>query len=221
MLALLGALTLGGSLLGLPQGSAAAPAHELRNDFPLYVANYNANSIVKIGSGGTQSVFTSGGNLNHLSGLAFDGNGNLYVARPTPTNTPMPAPTNTPTSTPCARVPGTPKLLSPKNGARVQVRAVPLDWADVACALRYELVLAPGPKRGPVILQETNLTQSQYTTPLLEKGKTYYWWVRACDLRGCGPWAGWWKFTVSPTAVREWQRDDWMFAAARITARRE
>jgi hypothetical protein len=100
------------------------------------------------------------------------------------------------------------------------VRAVLLDWTDVTCALRYELVLAPGPKRNPAILWERNLTQSQYTTPLLDKGKTYYWSVRACDLRGCGPWTNWWRFTVSPTAVREWQRDDWMFEAVPVLARR-
>jgi sugar lactone lactonase YvrE len=59
-------------LLNWPNGMAFDSAGNL------YVANGNANTIVKF-TGGTPSPFI-GANLNNPVGMAFDGSGNLYVA---------------------------------------------------------------------------------------------------------------------------------------------
>jgi len=44
----------------------------------LYVANYNGNTVMRYDQSGHGSVFASG--LNQPTGLAFDNQGNLYVA---------------------------------------------------------------------------------------------------------------------------------------------
>jgi sugar lactone lactonase YvrE len=55
-------------------------ADTLGTTFPLYVANVNGDSIVKLDSSGNQTVFASGNHIQMPFGLAFDSAGSLYVA---------------------------------------------------------------------------------------------------------------------------------------------
>jgi DNA-binding beta-propeller fold protein YncE len=72
-------------LSGLFVITLPAPAGTLGTGFPLYVAYYVNNEIIKVDANGNQTVFSSnnsqqGTNLAFPQGLAFDASGNLYVA---------------------------------------------------------------------------------------------------------------------------------------------
>ncbi len=93
-----------------------------------------------------------------------------------------------------------PQLASRPNGWVSDRRRVILDWADPACAPSFEIVVKQGSTTGRTVESAKGLTISKYTTKALAVGKTYYWHVRACNAKGCSPWSGWWKFTVSARA---------------------
>ncbi len=122
----------------------------------------------------------------------------------TPTRTSTPtitsSPTTTFTATPCAGAPTVPKLKSPKEGVTVNTRAVPLNWRDVVCATRYEVIVRRGSEQGTLVDSQTNLAQSAYTTKTLKRNKTYYWGARACNGNDCGAWSPNRRFVVSATA---------------------
>lgn len=121
----------------------------------------------------------------------------------TPTDEPTVTPTDTPTiSTSCTKKPKKTKLISPSNGATVQTKSVPLDWKDTKCATWYELQVRN--KKGTLVDTASSVSESNYTTKPLKKGK-YSWLVRACNDKGCGPFSPAWTFTVSKTAVFQWQ----------------
>jgi len=65
--------------LALSVASVPTAQAYICGNFPLYAASYNNHNIVKVDSGGNQTVFTTGGNLDEPQGLAFDNSGNLYV----------------------------------------------------------------------------------------------------------------------------------------------
>ncbi|MBI4670877.1 MAG: YncE family protein [Chloroflexi bacterium] len=94
-----------------------------------------------------------------------------------------------------------PRLASWPHGATIPYRRVTLDWADPACATRYEIQIRQGSSKGKSVEAKTNVPFSQYTTgKMLKPGKSYVWHVRACGATGCSKWSGWWKFTVDKNA---------------------
>jgi CARDB len=118
----------------------------------------------------------------------------------TPISTPSYTPTHAPSPTPCNVVPAKPVLKSPANNSTVNTLQVVLDWSDVNCATGYDVLARIGSATGKVVGIRTGLPVSQYTTPNLVAGKTFYWQVRACDAIGCSPWTSYWHFKVSATA---------------------
>ncbi len=154
---------------------------------------------------------------SHLTAYALNGT----IATPTPTITPTfgPSPTATLTSTPtltpratatpCSVRPNVPVLLSPAAGATVNVRNVPLDWNDAACARRYQVVVHVGSTSGAIVEINSSLTTSNYTTKSLTPGKTYFWHVHACNPVGCSNYSAWRKFIVSSSAAAPLNRDAW------------
>lgn len=118
--------------------------------------------------------------------------GTLPCAEPL---TPTPAPpTVTPTGYTCPVTP--PVLIAPKDEATFDKTRIRLAWQEQTCAQRYNLALGEKPIRGKKILRE-NVTATHYRTPELEAGKTYYWHVRACNVR-CSHWSEWRSFTIKP-----------------------
>ncbi|TAH53759.1 MAG: VCBS repeat-containing protein [Chloroflexota bacterium] len=119
---------------------------------------------------------------------------------PTPVGTATNTPTATPTvtATPCAGAPKAPKLKSPKNGATVTTKNVPLDWKNAACATRYEVNVMRGSVSGKIVDAQTSLTASAYTTKALKRNRTYYWRVRACRDTECSAWTTTSSFFITP-----------------------
>jgi hypothetical protein len=113
---------------------------------------------------------------------------------PTPTNTRTP--TSAPTATPCAVVPNPPVLRQPPDGGTVSNQPITLQWRNTACATQYKLKVRQDSTTGAVVVDETNILQSQYTLNTLPNSHTYYWHVRACDAVGCSDWSEWWSFSV-------------------------
>jgi hypothetical protein len=96
---------------------------------------------------------------------------------------------------PCVVSPGAPALLTPKHNAfrRVKPR---LEWADVAGAHYYELVVSRNLDSAVPALSTTLLTSDYKFTKPLRRGVTYYWHVRACNNAGCGEWGAWRRFKI-------------------------
>lgn len=131
------------------------------------------------------------------------------TSSPSPT-TPGTGPTNTPTATPCpGGKPSIPTNVSPGNSSSVFVRAVPLAWVQ-PCAAFYKVMIKEGSKSGPKA-QKKKVTVQQFTTKQLDKGKNYFWHVKACKpgKKNCSKWSAWWSFKISNSATYNYQRDDW------------
>lgn len=120
------------------------------------------------------------------------------TSTPTSTNTQ----TNTPTATPlpCSTAPNKPTLSSPANGATVSTVQAILDWPDVSCVTRYEVVVKQYSTTGITVDSQANLTSSGYTTSAVSRGRTYFWNIKACNNFGCNS-SDWWSFAVSATSV--------------------
>ncbi len=116
----------------------------------------------------------------------------------TPTTTPTA--TSTPTPGPCTASPLAPQRLLPGNGAIVSVRNVLLDWSDVTCATGYKVQVRLGSSTGTQVTPLTATTESQFTTPALTAGQTYFWQARACNPAGCTA-SAWWSFILAANAV--------------------
>jgi len=103
-------------------------------------------------------------------------------------------PTSTPTATvdPCTSPPKKPKNLKPGKNKTVTGPALAFDWADSACATRYEIVVRRHDKTGPVVARDTELTVSEYTLNLVPtRSDDFVWRVRACNDAGCSKWTKW------------------------------
>ena len=93
----------------------------------------------------------------------------------------------------CTIKPDKPSLASPLNNAKYKGTQVALDWDDAPCADKYKITLkdaATGTK-----VQGGNSGTSDFKTKALVKGKTYTWFVQACNTIGCTK-SDTWKFTV-------------------------
>ncbi|MDL1895719.1 fibronectin type III domain-containing protein [Anaerolineae bacterium CFX7] len=105
-------------------------------------------------------------------------------------------PTNTPSATPCTGKPGREIQVSPNNNANLFVRAVPLAWQGDPCKQTSKIIVKYDNKKGARVLKKKALTDNTFTTPKLNKGRTYVWKVRSCNAQGCGKWSGWRTFKV-------------------------
>jgi phospholipase C len=125
----------------------------------------------------------------------------------TPGSTPTPTPTSTVTSTPAATgtptatqtatpaPPSVPTLLSPANGSSLTNNQPTLDWTDSAGATYYNVEVRKNSPGGPVVASGSP-TVSQFQTPFLRSGRTYYWHVQACDGNSCSAWTDYWHFSI-------------------------
>ena len=117
-----------------------------------------------------------------------------------PTKTPSPTPVNTATATPttpsngCQTKPDAPQLSKPKANAQVNKPEVKLDWNDVTCATKYQVIVRQDAKNGAKAFGKT-VTVSQVTTTALAAGHNYYWRVKACNAAGCNK-SQWYMFSV-------------------------
>lgn len=88
------------------------------------------------------------------------------------------------------------RLLKPKNKAVVSKTSPLLDWTDSFNFENYHLELRQDSRTG-AILADTTVTESQFKSPALARGKTYFWRVQACNELGCSVWSRWRTFMVA------------------------
>jgi len=123
-------------------------------------------------------------------------------ATPTPTGTVIAThtPTPSPTATSCHGKPAKVVLVSPNKNASLLVRAVPLAWQPNPCATKFKIVGKYDNKKGDLAFRNKKATGSTWTTKKLDKGRTVYWKVKACNAKGCSKGSGYWSFKVSKKA---------------------
>jgi large repetitive protein len=95
---------------------------------------------------------------------------------------------------------GTPVLVSPVNGyAKVPINAQ-LTWAPVPGAARYRVQVASDSAMTALLVDDSLVASSTYTTTALERLSRYYWRVRAktADGLSIGAFSGVWSFVTVP-----------------------
>jgi hypothetical protein len=99
-----------------------------------------------------------------------------------------------------ANTPSAPNLISPVNGATNISLTPTLFWSSVSNSTGYRVQVSTNNTFSNVIVEQNNLTSTQYAIPssILQNGTTYYWRALAFNQNGEGPWSAVWNFiTVS------------------------
>lgn len=95
---------------------------------------------------------------------------------------------------PCAVVPATPQSLKPKRDATVKKVKPVLDWGGTAGTYYYDLRVEGMHGQLP---PDAATPESRFKFPIaLTRGKTYKWWIRACNNGGCSEWSAKRQFTI-------------------------
>lgn len=101
--------------------------------------------------------------------------------------------------------PSAPLLLSPSNGSTGVMPAPQLDWNNVNGAVKYKVQLSSLPDFSSIVIEDTNLTNSEFNVPggILNNGSKYYWRAAAKDNTAWGDFSAVWNFTTlgTPQAV--------------------
>lgn len=83
--------------------------------------------------------------------------------------------------------PDTPKLLSPSDGETLKTTTPKFSWFSVSNAERYNVIIFWDPDCTEMLAESKPYpTKTEWTVPdgTLQKGKTYYWRVRAHNFDG-------------------------------------
>lgn len=95
---------------------------------------------------------------------------------------------------PCAVAPATPQLVKPKRGATVKKVKPVLNWTDAAGTNYYELHVEG--MHGQFVLDTATPEARFKFMNALTRGKTYKWWIRACNNAGCSAFSAKRQFTI-------------------------
>ncbi len=95
-------------------------------------------------------------------------------------------------------LPPAPVLVSPANNSTDISPQPVLDWNEVSSALDYSVQLSGDTGFATLIINQVNLTSSNYVIPpsLLMLNTTYYWRVKAVNSNGESAWSSVWRFTT-------------------------
>lgn len=91
--------------------------------------------------------------------------------------------------------PSKPNLISPIDGAPVANPPL-LDWSPSDGAKRYIVKIVDGAPGGPKVHLKRGVKTDQYVPPVLESGKTYFWFVKACKTKHLCSRSDWQSFTI-------------------------
>ena len=93
-------------------------------------------------------------------------------------------------------------LLSPRDGCSgCPVKPASLSWTPLKETTRYEVVLAKDAEITQIVKRATTTTTAYEYTDALEYGKSYYWRVRALEIKGqsnIGDWSATFSFKAQP-----------------------
>lgn len=99
--------------------------------------------------------------------------------------------------------PPTPSLVAPANGSQITNTTPTLDWTDVTdpSGVTYTVQVSVDENFGSYVVNQANLTSSQFTvTTPLNYNTVYYWRVKAVDGAGNeSSWSNIFSFTVVQT----------------------
>lgn len=84
----------------------------------------------------------------------------------------------------CTGKPAKPVLTKPKQNGKVKTTTASLDWDDAPCATQYKVVIKFDSPNGAKFQSKGGLTNSEFTTKSLIKGKRYVWQVIARNANG-------------------------------------
>lgn len=104
------------------------------------------------------------------------------------------------TSIPVPSLPYIPVLLSPPSNKEVMGGQPLLDWDTVVCD-NYHLQVSMDSTFSTTIINEQNLTSSQYQTSSLPVNRWHYWRVRAQNITGYSGWSNVWRFISNPIGI--------------------
>jgi hypothetical protein len=88
------------------------------------------------------------------------------------------------------------ELTSPLDEATDIPLAFKLDWEEIEYAVYYWLQVAEDESFNNILVEYTNLTNSERVVNTLQQNKTYYWRVRGWNLQGEAPWSEVYSFTT-------------------------
>ncbi len=88
-----------------------------------------------------------------------------------------------------------PSALAPADGSSVSKRRVTLHWSPSFCVPKYKVIVRADAQTGPRVDGRKKLLTPTFITKKLERGKTYYWQVKACAAGQCKR-SAWSTFTI-------------------------
>lgn len=114
---------------------------------------------------------------------------------PTATETPTATLTATPTNNPCVGRPDKSPLVRPADRSTLNGTFITLRWQAVACATGYRVIVRRGSLNGAISFAKNTRQRTRAVTSPLARGYTYFWYVRACNLKQCAR-SDTWRFTL-------------------------
>lgn len=95
--------------------------------------------------------------------------------------------------------PAAPTLTSPPMYAGNVVTSPLLQWNPVAEASSYTLQVSENPAFESLLVDQTNITATEYSIDGLKEGTTYYWRVASENTCFTSPWSSVWSFETATT----------------------
>jgi hypothetical protein len=86
---------------------------------------------------------------------------------------------------PCVAAPTLPNILVPSDKEKLVTTNVLLDWTGPDCATDFTVVVRRGSKTGRLVFRQGGITETEFTTPPLPRGRKYFWQLIACNTSGC------------------------------------
>lgn len=102
--------------------------------------------------------------------------------------------------TTCLGKPDKAALLGPENDSKQNPGKITFTWNPVNCAATYQVQIRLASPDGELVVESKSLTKTQFSTQKLEKGKTYFWRVLACNADAKCSGSEWWTFKVAKKA---------------------
>lgn len=156
-------------------GNAACDANNVQTN---YVAKWDGSTWSGV-SGGTNSVIHT---MNANAGKLYTGGNFSWLCSDLQCNTIQNAYR---IGQACLDGASSPTLVSPANGAKITKNKVPLKWNDAGCGATYKVTVKDKATNATVFKKSLAAGVTQVKTTALTKGKTYKWFIQACNGAAC------------------------------------
>lgn len=89
-----------------------------------------------------------------------------------------------------------PTLSSPSNNSIDQAITMELQWNEVLWADNYSLQLSTSADFSTLLIDQVEITTTEFSTDYLQEGTQYFWRVNASSVAGTSGWSDVWSFTT-------------------------